>query len=198
LLELPRLLNTAQESVPADIPYLLAESDRVEQWKERIGGRGLRIGIAWQGNPSTVLDKGRSLPLTAFSKIADVQGSRLISMQKDHGLEQLQDLPAGMAVEVLGDDFDAGGDAFIDTAAVMMSLDLVITSDTSIAHLAGALGRPVWIALKFCPDWRWMLERGDSPWYPTMRLFRQTIAGDWDGVFEEIGKALQDQFIRDS
>ena len=98
-----------------------------------------------------------------------------------------------MNVETLGDDFDDGPDAFIDTAAVMMSLDLVVTSDTSIAHLAGALGRPVWVALKFMPDWRWMLGRDDSPWYPTMRLFRQRSPGDWEGVFAAMVRALRKQ-----
>ena len=96
---------------------------------------------------------------------------RLISLQKNDGAEQLEDLPAGMSVERLGDDYDAGPDAFVDAAAVMQSLDLVISSDTALLHLAGALGRPAWALLRDIPDWRWLLTRGDSPWYPTMRLF---------------------------
>ena len=95
-----------------------------------------------------------------------------------------------MTVATLGDEFDSGPDAFIDTAAVMMNLDLVVTSDTSIAHLAGALGRPVWIALRHVPDWRWMLDREDSPWYPTARLFRQRRPGDWDDVAERMATEL--------
>ena len=106
--------------------------------------------------------------------LASVPGVRLISLQKAEGTEQLA---SSMTVESLGEDFDSGPDGFIDTAAVMMNLDLVITSDTAIAHLAGALGRPVWVALRAVPDWRWLLERTDSPWYPTMRLFRQSDAG---------------------
>jgi len=95
-----------------------------------------------------------------------------------------------MVVEQLGADFDAGPDAFADSAAVMQSLDLVISSDTGLAHLAGALGRPVWVALKRVPDWRWMLDRADTPWYPTMRLFRQTAPGDWASVFAQIEAAM--------
>jgi ADP-heptose:LPS heptosyltransferase len=112
-------------------------------------------------------------------------------LQKNEGVEQLNDLPAAMKVETLGDDFDAGDDAFLDTAAVMETLDLVISSDTSIAHLAGALGRPVWVALKWVPDWRWMLDRPDSPWYPTMRLFRQRTRDDWREPFSHIENAVR-------
>ena len=106
------------------------------------------------------------------------------------GEAQLQDLPPGMGVETLGADFDAGPDAFLDTAAVMKCCDLVITSDTAVAHLAGALGVKTWVALKHVPDWRWFLDRDDSPWYPSMRLFRQEFPGDWDGVFANMKAAL--------
>ena len=99
-------------------------------------------------------------------------------------------LPSDMRIQSLGEAFDSGPDAFMDTAAVMKLCDLVITSDTAVAHLAGALGVPVWVALKFVPDWRWMLDRADSPWYPTMRLFRQTIDGDWKGLFAEMEKSV--------
>jgi hypothetical protein len=119
-----------------------------------------------------------------------VPGVRLISLQKHHGLEQLANLPDGMRIETLGDDFDAGSDAFIDAAAVMQCLDMVITSDTSVAHLAGALGRPVWVALKHVPDWRWQLQGEDCLWYPTMRLFRQARRGDWGGVFARMAELL--------
>jgi hypothetical protein len=111
-------------------------------------------------------------------------------LQKNAGAEQLRDLPAGMTVETLGDEFDAGPDAFLDSAAVMMNLDLVISTDTALPHLAGALGRPVWIALKQVPDWRWMMDRPDCPWYPTARLFRQSRRDDWDGVFAQIASEL--------
>ena len=110
-------------------------------------------------------------------------GARLIGLQKNAGLEQLKSLPDGMAVEWPGPDFDAGPDAFLDSAALMEAVDLIVTSDTAIAHLAGALGRPVWVALQKVPDWRWLMDRDDCPWYPGMRLFRQTVRGDWTGVF---------------
>ena len=162
---------------------------------KEFGDEGFKIGVAWQGSKAGTLEIGRSFALAHFLGVSQVQGVRLISLQKNEGLEQLNDLPEGMKVETLGDDFDAGGDAFIDAAAVMEVLDLVISSDTSIAHLAGALGRPVWVALKWVPDWRWLLERSDSPWYPTMRLFRQRTIDDWRGVFSDIESALSELML---
>jgi hypothetical protein len=123
--------------------------------------------------------------------LAQIKGVRLISLQKGAGSEQLAHLPEGMEVEDLGPDFDVGDGAFMDSAAVMMSLDLVITSDSALAHLAGALGRPTWVALSHVPDWRWLLGRTDSPWYPNHRLFRQTRWNDWDTVFEEMAEELR-------
>jgi tetratricopeptide (TPR) repeat protein len=186
LLSLPRLLGNQG----AQVPYLAAEPDRVAAWQDRLGANGYRIGIAWQGNPASAAERGRSVPLQHFLPLALVPGVRLISLQKHHGLEQLDAMPAGLRIETLGEDFDDGPDAFLDTAALMQSLDLVVTSDTSIAHLAGALGRPVWVALKHVPDWRWLLEGDASAWYPTMRLFRQTDRGDWGGVFARIAERL--------
>jgi tetratricopeptide (TPR) repeat protein len=186
LLSLPRLLGMAA-LMP---PYLSADADRVTAWRERIGAHGRRIGIAWQGNPVAPAERGRSIPLAEFLPLAGVPGVRLISLQKHHGLEQLATVPEGLRIETLGDDFDAGPEAFVDTAAVMQCLDLIITSDTSIAHLAGALGRPVWVALQHVPDWRWLLEAEECLWYPTMRLFRQTRRGDWRGVFARMAQLL--------
>jgi hypothetical protein len=151
---------------------------------------GFKVGIGWQGNPKGAIDRGRSIPLAQFATLSQVPDVRLISLQRTHGLDQLERLPPGMTVETLGA-FDEGDDAFLDTAAIMQNLDLVVTSDTAIAHLAGALGRPVWVALKHVPDWRWMLDRSDSPWYPTMRLFRQTARGQWESVFASIADALR-------
>ena len=132
----------------------------------------------------------RSIPLRAFLPLARIADVRLISLQKDFGLEQIQSLPPQMTVEVLGEDFDAGPDAFLDTAAVMQHLDLVISPNTAVTHLAGALARPVWVPLDVNSDWRWLLERTDSPWYPTARVFRQQKPGDWTTVFHEIADAL--------
>ena len=171
------------------MPYLQADPERVERWRQRIGGEGFKVGIAWQGRPGK-LDAGRSFALAAFEAISGLANVRLISLQKNQGSDQLERLPEGMTVETLGEDFDAGPDAFLDSAAVMANLDLVISSDTAIAHLAGALGRPVWVALKHVPDWRWLLDRPDSPWYPTMTLFRQPARGDWKNVFQSMADRL--------
>ena len=190
LMSLPERFRIALENFPNPAPYLFAEAPLVAHWRARIGDAGLKIGIFWQGNPAGEIDRGRSIPLAQYRPLAEVPGSRLISLQKLHGLDQLAHLPAGMKVETLPA-FDEGDDAFIDTAAIMENLDLVITSDTASAHLAGALGRPCWVALKHIPDWRWMVGRDDSPWYPTMRLFRQPARGDWDGVFAAMAQSLR-------
>lgn len=186
-LVIPLLSLPARTQVrPVESPYLYAEPERVAEWRGRIGADGFRIGINWQGFAGRFEDKGRSFPLHLFQALAR-PGARLISLQKGQAEAQIASAP--FAVETL-DGLDAGPDAFLDTAAVMMSLDLIVTSDTSIAHLAGALGRPVWVALRHVPDWRWMLERDDSPWYPTMRLFRQPQDGDWASVFSQMQEAL--------
>jgi tetratricopeptide (TPR) repeat protein len=195
MLSLPRILKTNIATIPNIVPYLSAETERVETWRECLPKEGLKIGIAWQGNPLASMDKRRSVPLIAFAPIAAMPGVRLISLQKHDGLDQLHLLPAGMQVETFGPDFDAGPDAFLDTAAIMMCLDVVIACDTSVAHLAGALGRPIWLALSHNPDWRWLTERTDSPWYPNARLFRQKQPGDWRGVMGEIAVALA-QMVR--
>jgi tetratricopeptide (TPR) repeat protein len=179
LASLPRLCG----GIPAPTPPA-PDPKREAFWRERLGGHGLRIGIAWQGAKGGKVDVGRSAPLAEFAPLARIPGVRLISLQKG---EPLGDLP-----EVEAFDLDAGPDAFLDTAALMASLDLVVSTDTAIAHLAGALGRPVWAALKQVPDWRWGIERADSPWYPTMRLFRQRARGDWPQVFADMAGALRE------
>ena len=188
LMSLPGVLGVTLRTLPADVSYLFPEPALVAKWRERIGQAGLKIGVCWQGAPA--VDKGRSAPLRQFQRLADVPGVRLISLQKVNGLEQLAHLPEGMQVETLGDDFESGPDAFCDAAAVMTRLDLVVTTDTSIAHLAGALGRPVWVALKHAANWRWLLERADSPWYPTATLYRQHARMDWDEVFARMAVAV--------
>lgn len=191
LSSLPRAFGARLDTIPALTPYLIAEPELTARWAERIGPRGLRIGIVWQGSPDPGADAARSFPLRALAPLAAVDGVRLISLQKGFGSEQLFDLRGELSVETLGPGFDDGADAFVDTAAAMANLDLVVTCDTSIAHLAGALARPVWVALKFDAEWRWLRGRDDSPWYPTARLFRQTTAGDWTGVFERMAAALR-------
>jgi tetratricopeptide (TPR) repeat protein len=196
LMSLPHFFKTNLSSIPNQVRYLSAEVKIEQAWRERIGAHGFRIGIAWQGNPVGTIDAGRSVPLKQFVGLSKISGVRLISLQKQVGLDQLADLPGDAKIEVLGDDFDSGPDAFIDTAAVMNGLDLIITCDTSIAHLAGALGRRTWVALKHVPDWRWMVDREDTPWYPTMRLFRQNKRDDWGYVFLEIEKCLRELLDR--
>jgi tetratricopeptide (TPR) repeat protein len=195
LLSLPLAFRTDLSSLPAAVPYLKAEQDRIEPWRKKIGQDGFRIGVCWQGSTGKI-DAGRSFPVSQFEALSRIPGVRLISLHKGEGEAQLHDLPQGMKLETRGDDFDAGADAFLDTAAVMACCDLVISSDTAVAHLAGALGVRTWVALQYVPDWRWLMERDDCPWYPTMRLFRQTTDGDWTGVFEAIGQALVQELGR--
>jgi tetratricopeptide (TPR) repeat protein len=190
LMSLPMIFSTEVGNVPASVPYLRADACRVETWRRKIGSSGLKIGICWQGSVNKV-DAGRSFPVSLFKEISLIPEVRLISLHKGEGEKQLMALPSGMSVETLGKEFDCGDQAFLDTAAVMMNMDVIITSDTAIAHLAGALGVPVWVALKHVPDWRWMLDRKDSPWYPTMRLFRQRAFDDWKSVFDEIETELR-------
>jgi Flp pilus assembly protein TadD len=187
---LPRAFATRVETTPAPVPYLHAEPELRRKWAARLGESGFKVGIVWQGNPNPEADITRSIPLTEFAPLTAAPTVRLISLQKGFGVEQLETLPGEMRVETLGDDFDAEPDAFVDAAAVISRLDLVVTCDTSIAHLAGALGRPVWVALKKDAEWRWLREREDSPWYPTMRLFRQPTIGDWPSVFAQMAQAL--------
>jgi Flp pilus assembly protein TadD len=191
LLSLPLLFRTRIENIPARTPYLAAQSSRVDAWRDRLATKDcqLNVGIAWAGKPGRI-DSGRSIPLRHFAALSLIPGVRLISLQKEVGIDQLGELAGGMCVETLGA-FDGPGEAFLDTAAVMHSLDLIIASDSAIAHLAGALARPVWLALKLAPDWRWLLKRDDSPWYPTMRLFRQQRLDDWTDVFALIARELE-------
>ncbi len=189
LMSLPLAFGTTLAATPAAVPYLGADPLRVAEWRQRIGAHGFKVGIVWQGSRNRI-DIGRSVPLGMFGRLGEIPGVRLISLQK--GNEAGQSLPGSqdLPVEVLAAHFDAGPQAFLDSAAVMTHLDLVITCDTALAHLAGALGCPTWVALKHVPDWRWLLDRSDSPWYPGMRLFRQSRRGDWDGVFAVIHDEL--------
>lgn len=192
LLSLPRGFQTTLETIPAPTPYLHAEPDLAARWAKRIGNEGFRIGICWHGN--ALINLKRSVPLACFAPLAALPGVRLISLMKDQGAITAATSDGDFVVESLGDEFDAGPDAFIDCAAAMAGLDLIITSDTAIAHLAGALGRPVFLALKHVPDWRWLMERTDCPWYPTMQLFRQSEKDDWRSVFERIAVAVRERF----
>jgi tetratricopeptide (TPR) repeat protein len=181
LASIPLAVGMRAQTILAADRYLTAEPERVARWKGKFGDHGFRIGIAWQGNQLTMGTEGKAFPVAALEDISRLPGVRLIGLQKNAGSEQLANLPPGMVVERY--DFDTGPDAFLDTAAIMKNCDLVITADTAPAHLAGALGVPAWVALKYVPDWRWFLERADCPWYPSLRLFRQAATNDWAGVF---------------
>jgi tetratricopeptide (TPR) repeat protein len=191
LLSLPGIFGTTLTTIPATVPYLFADSARVEAWRNRLTAlRGFKVGICWQGGTSQKNDCLRSAPLTHFTALAQVAGVCLVSLQKGHGTEELRSLKEELPILDLGEQLDAEG-AFTDTAAIMKNVDLVVTVDTAVAHLAGALGVPVWTVLAFMPDWRWLLERPDSPWYPTMRLFRQNQPCDWQPVFERVADELR-------
>ena len=189
LMSLPLAFGTTLADIPAAVPYLSAEPVRALRWRQQLGDAGFKVGIAWQGSRNRI-DVGRSVPLEMFGRLARIPGVRLISLQKGAALDQLRAVAKDLRVEVLGEEFDAGSQAFLDSAAVMTHLDLIITCDTALAHLAGALGRPTWIAIKRVPDWRWLLDRADCPWYPSVRLFRQTHRGDWGGVFDAMQAEL--------
>ena len=166
---------------------LVPDPARVARWRAVVPPGRRRVGIAWQGNPAAFDDRGRSMPLAAFAPLAAVPGVVLVALQRGPGAEQAVGVPW---VHGLGDGFDAGQDAFLDTAAVMASLDAVVTSDTAVAHLAGSLGRPTRVALRRHAEWRWLTDRADSPWYPGLRLVRQTVDGAWGPVFARVAADL--------
>jgi len=191
LMSIPGVLRIQPNTVPAAVPYLAAQPERATAWSDRLGAQGFRIGINWASGPSLEwYRRKRDIPLAAFAPLAALPGVRLISLQMGAARSQIAQAPFARTIETLGDEFDsAATGAFLDSAAVMMNLDLVVTCDTSIAHLAGALARPAFVALPLAPDWRFLTDREDSPWYPTMRLFRQTQQSRWDDVMTRIAEA---------
>jgi tetratricopeptide (TPR) repeat protein len=193
MMSLPAVLGTTVDTVPKTVPFLRAEPASVAAYHERLGPDGFKIGIAWQGSPTFRFDRTRSIPLQAFAPLAEIPGVRLISLQKRPGAEQIDSMSFKDRVETPLDAGDLGPKALTDTAALMMNCDLVVSSCTMAVHLAGALGRPLHVALRRVPDWRWLVEREDTPWYPTAKLFRQTQDGDWDGVFARIATAVREK-----
>src|SRR5271167_3795889 len=188
---LPLALHTELDSIPGSVPYLKVNPAAVSRWRERLAALpGLKVGLNWQGNPEAekrAALQARSFPLSAAAPLARLTQVSLVSLQKGAGAEQLAQVGFGGGIAQLTDPKFMGPDEIAEeTAAIMMGLDLVITADTAIAHLAGALGISVWVVLQAVPDWRWFIERSDSPWYPTMRLFRQLRLGDWSEVFDRI------------
>jgi len=187
IMDLPRVFGTSLDTIPGTVPYLYPEPAKVGTWQQRLTGPGLKVGIVWAGRPTHGNDANRSCRLEPFLALAKIDGVQLYGLQKGPAASQVHLLPSDISFTNLGEEFTD----LMDAACCMEAMDLVISVDTAMAHLAGALGRPVWTLLPFAPDWRWMLHRDDSPWYPTMRLFRQGRPKDWDDVFAAVGEQLR-------
>ena len=188
LLSVPRLFGTDLTNIPDTVPYLHAGAEDIGFWRARLADYSgyLKVGLVWAGSPRHKKDSNRSLKFSSFALLAKVSGVRFFSLQKGEAATEFATPPQGMELVDMSGELED----FADTAAFIANLDLIVTVDTSVAHLAGAMGRPVWTLLPFAPDWRWLLEREDSPWYPTMRLFRQPAVGDWDSVIQRVAKEL--------
>jgi Flp pilus assembly protein TadD len=193
LMSLPLALGAMLEAIPATVPYLAADPGDAAHWRTRLAPLAApRVGLVWAGNSHlgfpefAAVDARRSVSLAAMAPLAEVPGVSFVSLQKGAPSVQAADPPAGMALT----DFTADLDDFADTAALIDGLDLIISVDTSVAHLAGAMGKPVWVLNRHDTCWRWLLNRNDSPWYPTLRLFRQPAPGDWRSVMQNVAKAL--------
>jgi tetratricopeptide (TPR) repeat protein len=187
LLSLPGLFDTTLDSIPSDVPYIAADPCLIDQWRIRLNdGHKYKIGIVWAGNPNHKKDHNRSCSLSDFATLAEIPESSIYSLQKGPATVEVDKWPGSEEIINLDNEIHD----FADTAAIIANLDLVISVDTVVAHLAGAIGKPVWTLLPFVPDWRWLLNRNDSPWYPNMRLFRQARPNDWAGVFKQVKHTL--------
>jgi hypothetical protein len=191
LMSLPYIVGTTLESIPAKVPYLKADPDAIARWEARLEGFGrpMRVGVVWRGRPTQRLDRKRSLPLRAMRDLFGIEGAVWYSLQLGPASEELRGLQHGR--EVIRD-ISEGLVDFAETAAALTGLDLLVTVDTAVAHLAGALGRPAWVLLSTPADWRWMRRRMDSPWYPSMELFRQAEPGEWAGVVRRVAERLRE------
>jgi hypothetical protein len=186
LLSLPLVFNTTMQTIPTGVPYITADPARVPFWRRRIGGSGMRVGLVWSGSPTHPRDGERSVPVHLFERVFALPHVSFFALQKTGSR------PSDLAVlESAGvDNLDPDLNDFADTAAAIEQMDLVISVDTAVAHLAGAMGKKTWCLLPFSPDWRWGLEGGDTPWYPSMVLYRQARAGHWQHVIDVIRQAL--------
>jgi tetratricopeptide (TPR) repeat protein len=192
LLSLPGIFGTTLDSMPSNSSYITADPKLVTQWQMRIGhNEDFKIGIVWAGNPKNRWGRKRSCSLAYFAPLADTPGLTFYSLQKGPASTEAFNPPKNMKLINLENELND----FTDTAAIIANLDLVISVDTAVAHLTGSLGKPLWNLLYFSPDWRWLQNRDDSPWYPSMRLFRQTRPNDWVGVFEQVKKALNSHLL---
>ena len=188
-MSLPLVFGTTLDTVPGAVPYLSANSSDVQRWNDRFSEtiQGLRVGLVWAGGGNHQKDRARSLRLADFAGLANVPGVTFFTLQRGDPAIQAASPPMGMRLI----DWTEHLHDFADTAAMLSHLDLVITVDTSVGHLAGAMGKPVWTLLAFAPDWRWLLDREDSPWYPRTRLFRQKSPGDWADPLARLAVELQ-------
>ena len=191
LMSMPAIFKTDVHTVPRNIPYVRAWSWEVEEIRKRFPHQGLRIGIGWAGNPKYKKDKDRSFSLSEFAVLGSLEGVVWFSLQKGMATQQIEKYGSEIAV------IDASSDAkdFAETAALIETMDLIVTSDSSPAHLAAAMGKEVWLLLSYLPDWRWMDAGDTTPWYPNVRLFRQTSDGDWAGVFARVRAALAERLL---
>jgi tetratricopeptide (TPR) repeat protein len=187
LLSVARLLGIELATIPAEVPYLFADRELTEVWRQRLAGDRFKVGLVWQGSTHHQGDRYRSLRLDELAAQIALPGVRYYSLQKGAGREQLAGVAKSLAIEDLAADLHD----FADTAAAVQQLDLLISCDSAPVHLAGALGVRTWVPLHFSPDWRWLLGRDDSPWYPTLRLFRQSTLGDWREVFQRLADELR-------
>lgn len=197
LMSLPLIFNTDLDTIPAQIPYLFPDETLVKYWKQELAtNTTIKVGICFQGNNKystaqlRAAVSAKSLLVNQFAPLSKIEGVTLYCLQKETGTEQLNQLSSHFTLKQFDETFDGAHGRFMDTAAVMKNLDLVITVDTSIAHLAGAIGIPTWIILPEPADWRWMLNRCDTPWYPTVKLFRQPTTGDWNSIIQTIQEEL--------
>jgi tetratricopeptide (TPR) repeat protein len=191
LLSLPALFATTPDTIPCDVPYLHADPARRARWRSWLDEQpGRKVGVCWQGNPLHADDARRSIALAALAPLAQVPGVRLVALQPRDGRDQLAQHGEALRLLDPGVSADEAGIGFLELAALLCELDLVVTVDTAVVHLAGALGVPTWLALAFQTDWRWLVGRADTPWYPTVRLFRQTQRGDWPGVIARLAQEL--------
>ena len=187
LLDMPFIFETTVETIPSQVPYIYADPSKVQYWWDKLSGPGLKVGIVWAGSPEHGNDRYRSCSLKNFAPLGKIEGVRLYSLQKGPAAKQMDEYAGTVLLTNISEHFND----FTDTAAAIDNLDLVISVDTSVLHLSGAMGKPTWALLPYAPEWRWMLNRQDSPWYPTMRLFRQSNWNDWDWLFRSVTEELK-------
>jgi hypothetical protein len=195
-MSLPAIFNSDHTTIPCPIPYLYPDKTLVAHWHDYFKtDTAFKIGICWQADVFNDSSRPpvarRGLPLHMMYRLSEIPQVSLYSLQQKDGTQQIKDIPAPCKLTVFDEHFDKDAGPFMDTAAVMQHLDLIITVDTAIAHLAGALGKKVWLLLPFATDWRWIVGRTDTPWYPTMKIFKQSQPFDWESVMCEVEAALK-------